>query len=31
MMLELKVFGRLFISEAETDEHLTVVSRQPER
>ena len=28
MVLELKVFGRLFISEPETDEHLTFVSRQ---
>jgi hypothetical protein len=28
MVLELNVFGRLFISEPETDEHLTFVSRQ---
>jgi hypothetical protein len=28
MVLELKVFGRLFISEPQTDEHLTFVSRQ---
>ena len=28
MVLELKVFGRLFIPEPETDEHLTFVSRQ---
>ena len=28
MELELKVFGRLFIPEPETDEHLTFVSRQ---
>jgi hypothetical protein len=26
MVLELKVFGRLFISESQTDEHLTFVS-----
>jgi hypothetical protein len=31
MMLELKVFGRLFISERETDEHLTFASRQTKR
>jgi hypothetical protein len=31
MVLELKVFGRLFIPEPETDEHLTFVSRQTKR
>ena len=31
MVLELKVFGRLFISEPQTDEHLTFVSRQTKR
>jgi hypothetical protein len=31
MVLELKVFGRLFISELKTDEHLTFVSRQTKR
>lgn len=31
MVLELKVFGRLFISKPETDEPLTFVSRQTER
>ena len=30
MVLELKVFGRIFISAPETDEHLTFVSRQSE-
>jgi len=28
MVLELKVFGRIFISAPETDEYLTFVSRQ---
>jgi hypothetical protein len=28
MVLELKVFGRIFIREPKTDEHLTFVSRQ---
>ena len=28
MVLELKVFGRLFIPEPESDEYLTFVSRQ---
>jgi hypothetical protein len=28
MVLELKVFGRLFIPAPETDEHLTFISRQ---
>ena len=31
MVLELKVFGRLFSSEPQTDEHLTFVSRQTKR
>ena len=31
MVLELKVFGRLFIPEPQTDEHLTFVSRQTRR
>jgi hypothetical protein len=31
MVLELKVFGRLFISEPQTDERLTFVSRQTKR
>jgi hypothetical protein len=31
MVLELKVFGRLFIPEPETDVHLTFVSRQTEQ
>jgi hypothetical protein len=31
MVLELKVFGRLFITEPETDEHLIFVSRQTKR
>ena len=33
MVLELKVFGRIFITkpETETDEHLTFVARQTER
>jgi hypothetical protein len=31
MVLELNVFGRLFISEPETDEHLTFVSRHTKR
>jgi hypothetical protein len=31
MVPELKVFGRLFITEPETDEHLTFVSRQTRR
>ena len=31
MVLELKVFGRLFISEPQTDEHLTFVSRRTKR
>ena len=30
MVLELKVFGRIFITEPKTDEHLTFVSRQRE-
>ena len=28
MVLELKVFGRIFVTEPESDEHLTFVSRQ---
>ena len=28
MVLEVKVFGRIFISKPKTDEHLTFVSRQ---
>jgi hypothetical protein len=31
MVLELNVFGRLFISEPETDEHLTFLSRHTKR
>ena len=31
MVLELKVFGRIFITKPETDEHLTFVARQTER
>ena len=31
MVLELKVFGRLFISEPQADEHLTLVSRPTTR
>jgi hypothetical protein len=30
MVLELKVFGRVFITDPETDEQLTFVSRQSE-
>jgi hypothetical protein len=30
MVFELKVFGRIFITEPETDEHLTFVPRQSE-
>jgi len=30
MVLELKVFGRIFITAPETDEHLAFVSRQRE-
>jgi hypothetical protein len=30
MVLELKVFGRIFISAPETDEYLTFVSRRSE-
>jgi hypothetical protein len=30
MVLELKVFGRIFISEPETDDYLAFVSRQSE-
>ena len=31
MVLELKVFGRIFITKPETDEHLTFVATQTER
>ena len=30
MVLELKVFGRIFVTYPETDKHLTFVSRQGE-
>jgi hypothetical protein len=30
MVLELKVFGRIFINEPQTDEHVAFVSRQSE-